>query len=109
MRMIQSCFLGPSPSESKGTRSVFGFPWRLGGKGRWKVELVESCSSSFTMGITSPADACVGSYKLSIRLGSENAIPRQLTNLVLLFNPWCAGIHFTLGRIVRNIVCLLYI
>ncbi|XP_042559302.1 protein-glutamine gamma-glutamyltransferase 2-like [Clupea harengus] len=82
--------IGPSPSESKGTHSVFGFPWHLGGKGRWKVELVESCSSSFTMGITSPADACVGSYKLSIRLGSENAIPRQLTNLVLLFNPWCA-------------------
>ncbi|XP_031417444.1 protein-glutamine gamma-glutamyltransferase 2-like [Clupea harengus] len=61
-----------------------------GGKGRWKVELVESCSSSFTMGITSPADACVGSYKLSFRLGSENAVPQLLTNLVLLFNPWCA-------------------
>ncbi|XP_076153937.1 protein-glutamine gamma-glutamyltransferase 2-like [Alosa pseudoharengus] len=81
---------GPSPSESKGTRSVFGFPLRLGGKGKWKVQLLESSSSFFTMAITSPADACVGSYKLSIRLGSENAVPQTLTNLVLLFNPWCA-------------------
>ncbi|XP_062381631.1 protein-glutamine gamma-glutamyltransferase 2-like [Sardina pilchardus] len=81
---------GPSPSESKGTRSVFGFPLRVGGKGKWKVQLLESSSSSFTMGITSPADACVGSYKLSIRLGSENAIPQTLASLLLLFNPWCA-------------------
>lgn len=79
------------PSESKGTCSVFGFPWRLGKKGTWKVELMESSSSSFTMGITSPANAPVGSYKLSIRLGSEHADARQVSTLVLLFNAWCAG------------------
>ncbi|KAL2078418.1 hypothetical protein ACEWY4_026103 [Coilia grayii] len=79
---------GPSPSEAMGTSSTLGFPWRVNEKSRWKVELLENCPSYFTMGIKSPADASVGSYKLSIRKGLE-CTPQPLANLVLLFNPWC--------------------
>ncbi|XP_076153938.1 protein-glutamine gamma-glutamyltransferase 6-like isoform X1 [Alosa pseudoharengus] len=79
---------GPRASEAKGTLCVFGYPKLTDGK--WTVQVQKSNRKSTTFAISSPADASVGSYNLSIRVGSQDAQPRIITSLVLLFNPWCA-------------------
>ncbi|XP_041938015.1 protein-glutamine gamma-glutamyltransferase E-like [Alosa sapidissima] len=81
---------GPWPSEAKGTRCLFGYPKPTDAKVAWTAQVQESDQSSTTMAISSPADASVGSYNLSMRVGSQDAQPRIITSLVLLFNPWCA-------------------
>ncbi|XP_062381633.1 protein-glutamine gamma-glutamyltransferase 5-like [Sardina pilchardus] len=81
---------GPRPSEAKGTLCVFGYPTPTDSKVAWTVQVERSNQSSTTVAISSPADASVGSYNLSMRVGSQNALPQPITNLVLLFNPWCA-------------------
>ncbi|XP_042561158.1 protein-glutamine gamma-glutamyltransferase 2-like isoform X1 [Clupea harengus] len=79
---------GPKPSEEKGTRCVFGYPKSTGAKKAWTALVQESGRSSMTLAISSPADASVGSYNLYMREGSH-ASPQSITNMVLLFNPWC--------------------
>ncbi|XP_062381632.1 protein-glutamine gamma-glutamyltransferase 2-like [Sardina pilchardus] len=79
---------GPRPSEAKGTRCVFGYPKPAGAK--WTLEIQKSNRKSTTFHVSSPADASVGSYTLSMRVGARDAQPRIITSLVLLFNPWCA-------------------
>ncbi|XP_042561161.1 protein-glutamine gamma-glutamyltransferase 5-like, partial [Clupea harengus] len=84
---------GPKPSEEKGTRCVFGYPKSTGAKKAWTALVQESGRSSMTLAISSPADASVGSYNLYMREGSH-ASPQSITNMVLLFNPWCTGMQF---------------
>ncbi|XP_042562138.1 LOW QUALITY PROTEIN: protein-glutamine gamma-glutamyltransferase 2-like [Clupea harengus] len=86
--LIFTAETGPKPSEEKGTRCVFGYPKLTGAKKAWTALVQESGRSSMTLAISSPADASVGSYNLYMREGSHTT-PQSITNMVLLFNPWC--------------------
>ncbi|CAB1315534.1 unnamed protein product, partial [Coregonus sp. 'balchen'] len=83
---------GPQPSEALGTRSVFGIPEGRGKGSSWKVEVHPDSvllEGSITLDITSPADAPVGEYSLSVKTSANATVGRSLGKLLLLFNPWC--------------------
>ncbi|CAB1315537.1 unnamed protein product [Coregonus sp. 'balchen'] len=83
---------GPQPSEALGTRSVFGIPEGRGKGSSWKVEVHPDSvllEGSITLDITSPADAPVGEYSLSVKTNANATVGRSLGKLLLLFNPWC--------------------
>ncbi|XP_041748907.2 protein-glutamine gamma-glutamyltransferase 2-like [Coregonus clupeaformis] len=83
---------GPQPSEALGTRSVFGIPEGRGKGSSWKVEVHPGSvllEGSITLDITSPADAPVGEYSLSVKTSANATVGRSLGKLLLLFNPWC--------------------
>ncbi|XP_069568731.1 protein-glutamine gamma-glutamyltransferase 2 isoform X1 [Brachyistius frenatus] len=84
---------GQHPSEDLGTESFFGIPdvapRSPSAKAVWKAELRQSSSpliGVLILGVTPHADAPVGEYKLSARLGDDDTV---LADLVVLFNAWC--------------------
>uniref|UniRef100_A0A8C7CIW8 Protein-glutamine gamma-glutamyltransferase 2 n=1 Tax=Oncorhynchus kisutch TaxID=8019 RepID=A0A8C7CIW8_ONCKI len=83
---------GPQPSEALGTRSVFGLPEGRGKGSSWKVKVHQGSVlpvGSITLDITSPADAPVGEYSLSVKTSATASVGSSLGKLLLLFNPWC--------------------
>ncbi|XP_074013683.1 protein-glutamine gamma-glutamyltransferase E-like [Numenius arquata] len=82
--------IGPSPSESHRTKAVFKLS-EAGASGWTAVQgSSESGYTNFT--ITSPANAVIGRYNLTLQVTSGNKIfSRFLGQFVLLFNPWCQG------------------
>lgn len=91
MENSESFFLaGPSPSESHRTRAAFNVS-EVGGHG-WSAAQGPSDSAAMNFTISSPANAVIGRYNLSLLVTSGNKIfSRYLGQFVLLFNPWCPG------------------
>uniref|UniRef100_A0A8C9VEG6 protein-glutamine gamma-glutamyltransferase n=1 Tax=Scleropages formosus TaxID=113540 RepID=A0A8C9VEG6_SCLFO len=79
---------GPQASQSLKTKAVFEIlPANAAGIG-WNARVQAKSSSSVTVAVSSPEDACIGEYSLSVKRGSSS---RSIGKFVLLFNPWCEG------------------
>ncbi|RMB95681.1 hypothetical protein DUI87_27793 [Hirundo rustica rustica] len=82
--------IGPSPSESHRTRAAFNLSEALGSG--WSAVQGPSDAGAMNFTISSPANAVIGRYNLSLLVTSGNKIfSRYLGQFVLLFNPWCPG------------------
>ncbi|KAI1899939.1 hypothetical protein AGOR_G00067090 [Albula goreensis] len=81
---------GPAPSEALGTKCVFGVNQNGFTKTSWEAKITESYMAFCTFAITSPADASIGKYDLSVRDKSCTTEGHKVESFVVLFNPWCA-------------------
>uniref|UniRef100_A0A8D0F6F3 protein-glutamine gamma-glutamyltransferase n=1 Tax=Strix occidentalis caurina TaxID=311401 RepID=A0A8D0F6F3_STROC len=82
--------IGPTPSESHRTKAVFNLS-EVGASG-WSAAQGPSESNYMNFTISSPANAVIGRYNLTLQVTSGNKIfSRFLGQFVLLFNPWCPG------------------
>ncbi|KAM9285136.1 protein-glutamine gamma-glutamyltransferase 6-like [Morus bassanus] len=82
--------IGPAPSESHRTKAVFNLS-EVGASG-WTAVQAPSESGCMNFTISSPANAVIGRYNLTLLVTSGNKIfSRFLGQFVLLFNPWCPG------------------
>lgn len=77
---------GPSPSQSTKTKAEFPLTTSPGSNG-WSAVQKSSTSSSLDVSISSPADAVIGDYNLSVQTSSNSA--SKLGVFRLLFNAWC--------------------
>ncbi|KAJ8358755.1 hypothetical protein SKAU_G00152800 [Synaphobranchus kaupii] len=76
---------GPEPSEDLGTKAVFRVSRKRRINKSWDVKVQETSDMSVTLAISSPADASIGEYTLSVGEGHSAG------SFVVLFNPWCAA------------------
>nr|XP_028591569.1 erythrocyte membrane protein band 4.2-like isoform X2 [Podarcis muralis] len=77
---------GQRPSQKDG--SLVRFPIsRQGRQSGWQAFVDAPESLSWTLTVTSPADAAIGRYSLLLQHG--RGAPRPLGTFTLLFNPWC--------------------
>ncbi|RXN29515.1 glutamine gamma-glutamyltransferase [Labeo rohita] len=78
---------GPGACEEKGTRSSCSTNPQngIGAAKRWSVKVLSGSSSSVTLSVLCPSDACVGLYSLNVRSGSCACV----SAVTVLFNPWC--------------------
>ncbi|XP_049725258.1 protein-glutamine gamma-glutamyltransferase E [Elephas maximus indicus] len=74
---------GPNPSESAKTKAVFQLS--NGKSGGWSAELQANRGNTLTISISSPANAPIGRYTLSLQ---SSFFSGQLGTFILLFNPW---------------------
>ncbi|EMP28270.1 Protein-glutamine gamma-glutamyltransferase E [Chelonia mydas] len=82
--------IGPAPSEAHHTKAIFNLS-EVGASG-WTAVQGPSESSYMNFSISSPANAVIGRYKLSLQITSGNKVSSKfLGHFVLLFNPWCSG------------------
>ncbi|XP_035244646.1 protein-glutamine gamma-glutamyltransferase 2-like [Anguilla anguilla] len=81
---------GPEPSEDLGTKCVFGVAGESLAKKSWDAKVQETSATSVTLAITSPADASIGEYTLSVKTNPDMTVGHSAGAFVLLFNPWCA-------------------
>uniref|UniRef100_A0A8C4YK97 protein-glutamine gamma-glutamyltransferase n=1 Tax=Gopherus evgoodei TaxID=1825980 RepID=A0A8C4YK97_9SAUR len=82
--------IGPAPSETHHTKAIFNLS-EAGASG-WTAVQGPSESSYMNFSISSPANAVIGRYKLSLQITSGNKVSSKfLGHFVLLFNPWCSG------------------
>ncbi|KAG6924596.1 transglutaminase 6, partial [Chelydra serpentina] len=82
--------IGPAPSEAHHTKAIFNLS--EAGAGGWTAVQGPSESGSMNFSISSPANAVIGRYKLSLQITSGNKVSSKfLGHFVLLFNPWCSG------------------
>ena len=88
---------GHESAEERGTLSNLSVPDGVkrspSAKAVWKVDLQQGASlltGILDLIFTPPADAPVGEYTLSATYREEEM---SLAKLVVLFNPWCPGIH----------------
>ncbi|KAM8774934.1 protein-glutamine gamma-glutamyltransferase 6 isoform 3-T3 [Rhynchonycteris naso] len=83
-----TAYTGPSPSESARTKAVFSLSSGTSSSG-WYARLVSQRHSSLVISMSSPANAPIGWYTLSMRISSSvNAVTQKLGTFILLFNPW---------------------
>ncbi|KAJ8358752.1 hypothetical protein SKAU_G00152770 [Synaphobranchus kaupii] len=75
---------GPQPSEDLGTKAVFDVARKRSTKKPWEAKVQKASATSLTLAISSPADASIGEYTLSVGEGHSAG------SFVVLFNPWCA-------------------
>uniref|UniRef100_A0A7M4EQ23 protein-glutamine gamma-glutamyltransferase n=1 Tax=Crocodylus porosus TaxID=8502 RepID=A0A7M4EQ23_CROPO len=81
---------GPSPSEASRTRNVFNLS--AAGASGWCASQGPSESNYTNFMLSSPANAPIGRYNLSLQITCGNQVSsRFLGQFVLLFNPWCPG------------------
>ncbi|XP_066240325.1 protein-glutamine gamma-glutamyltransferase E [Saccopteryx leptura] len=79
---------GPSPSESARTKAVFSLSHGTSGSG-WYARLVSQRHNSLVISMSSPANAPIGWYTLSMQVSSSvDSATRKLGTFILLFNPW---------------------
>uniref|UniRef100_A0A8D0L2I7 protein-glutamine gamma-glutamyltransferase n=1 Tax=Sphenodon punctatus TaxID=8508 RepID=A0A8D0L2I7_SPHPU len=79
---------GSNASLQAKTRVVFSTS-STANTGTWNADLKSTDSSSVSISISSPANAAIGQYKLSVKAGSGDRAPTtNLGTFVLLFNPW---------------------
>ncbi|MBN3298122.1 TGM2 glutamyltransferase, partial [Amia calva] len=96
---------GPQPSVSDGTRSVFDVPSTAKSKS-WGATIQSTQQNEVTLAVSSPPDACIGTYTLTVQTGippTSNNINRT-GSFILLFNPWCSVLR-CLGipaRVITN-------
>uniref|UniRef100_A0A8C3JGG9 protein-glutamine gamma-glutamyltransferase n=1 Tax=Calidris pygmaea TaxID=425635 RepID=A0A8C3JGG9_9CHAR len=79
---------GPRPSKLNRTQATFGVSSTVS-KDSWSAVLQSTSSNSVSISISSPPNAVIGRYKLSVQSGSSS--PTSLGTFVLLFNPWSSG------------------
>ncbi|XP_009927341.1 protein-glutamine gamma-glutamyltransferase E isoform X1 [Haliaeetus albicilla] len=82
---------GPKPSKLAKTQATFGISSTVS-KESWSAVLQSTSSNSVSISISSPPNAVIGRYKLSVRsTSSDSSSPASLGTFVLLFNPWSSG------------------
>ncbi|XP_036386811.1 protein-glutamine gamma-glutamyltransferase 2-like [Megalops cyprinoides] len=83
---------GPQASETVGTKSVFKVPGErsTNSKKSWDAKIQETTPTSVTLAITSPSDASIGEYALSVKTDPYGTQVLSIGRLIVLFNPWCA-------------------
>ncbi|XP_062943617.1 protein-glutamine gamma-glutamyltransferase E [Cynocephalus volans] len=78
---------GPKPSESARTKAVF--PLSNGNSGGWRAVLGASNNNTLTISVSSPANAPIGRYQMSLQISSQGHVSSlNLGAFILLFNPW---------------------
>ncbi|XP_044520236.1 protein-glutamine gamma-glutamyltransferase 2 isoform X1 [Gracilinanus agilis] len=82
---------GPRPSEAVFTKAKFPLS-NSHSEGSWEASVVSQEGHTLHLAISSPANAPIGYYKLSMEsiTGSQHHTS-TITGFVLLFNPWCEG------------------
>ncbi|XP_060043465.1 protein-glutamine gamma-glutamyltransferase E [Erinaceus europaeus] len=78
---------GPEPSESARTMAVFSLSNGSSSSG-WSAQLVSNQNSTLTISITSPVNAPIGWYTLSLQPSRGSGSTVKLGMFILLFNPW---------------------
>ncbi|NXC74463.1 TGM3 glutamyltransferase, partial [Anhinga anhinga] len=82
---------GPKPSKLTKTQATFGISSTVS-KESWSAVLQSTSSNSVSISISSPPNAVIGRYKLSVQSPSSgSSSPAILGTFVLLFNPWSSG------------------
>ncbi|XP_030069003.1 protein-glutamine gamma-glutamyltransferase E isoform X2 [Microcaecilia unicolor] len=84
---------GPTPSESYKTKAVFPLS-SSESTSSWSASHEASDSEDMSVTISSPADAVVGYYNLSLQVIPEcedQTTSSKLGEFILLFNPWSSG------------------
>ncbi|NXR16111.1 TGM3 glutamyltransferase, partial [Semnornis frantzii] len=82
---------GPKPSKLAKTQATFGISSTVS-KESWSAVLQSASSGSVSVSISSPPNAAIGRYRLSIQSpASGSSSPASLGTFVLLFNPWSSG------------------
>ncbi|NWT35659.1 TGM3 glutamyltransferase, partial [Chroicocephalus maculipennis] len=79
---------GPKPSKQTRTQAIFGISSTVS-KESWSAVLQSTSSNSVSISISSPPNAVIGRYKLSVQ--SDSSSSASLGTFVLLFNPWSSG------------------
>uniref|UniRef100_A0A8C5IBH3 protein-glutamine gamma-glutamyltransferase n=1 Tax=Junco hyemalis TaxID=40217 RepID=A0A8C5IBH3_JUNHY len=79
---------GPKPSKATKTLATFDISSTASKEG-WGAVVQSSSASSVSISISSPHNAVIGRYRLSVQSGSSS--PQSLGTFVLLFNPWASG------------------
>ena len=95
------CMTGEAPLESKGTLANVHVQKREGdcrvGNDKWKGFIVSSSSSTIKVRVTSPVEAIVSAYRVTVKLYvKEDGDERQFINnireeIYVIFNPWNNG------------------
>ncbi|NWI90898.1 TGM3 glutamyltransferase, partial [Pitta sordida] len=82
---------GPKPSKATKTLATFGLSSSVSSES-WSAVLQSSSSNSVSISISSPHNAVIGRYKLSVQSTSGgSSSTTSLGTFVLLFNPWSSG------------------
>lgn len=91
---LNLCLTGPLPLVSKGTHVIIPLVDHLK-HGRWEATVVEKNGNKVKLSVTSPADAVVGLYGLTVTTcplkGETSTTHNSNKNIIMLFNPWCDG------------------
>ncbi|XP_063816592.1 protein 4.2-like [Pseudophryne corroboree] len=77
---------GPNPLKRNGTKNCFPIS-SLGDRKTWSARVVDNVQGLWKVSITSPANAIIGCYSLSLKI--PNALEKDLGEFMLLFNSWC--------------------
>ncbi|XP_078508189.1 protein-glutamine gamma-glutamyltransferase E-like [Lissotriton helveticus] len=90
---------GPQPDEVTNTRAVFPLSRTVKPNSWGAVKSAGNGSSRFLeISISSPRNAIIGRYSLSVQISENKISSHKLGNLVLLFNPWASGDSVFLGN-----------
>ncbi|XP_009891674.1 PREDICTED: protein-glutamine gamma-glutamyltransferase E-like [Charadrius vociferus] len=82
---------GPKPSKLTKTQATFGISSTVS-KDSWSAVLQSTSSNSVSISISTPPNAVIGRYKLSVQsTSSGSSSPASLGTFILLFNPWSSG------------------
>ncbi|KAJ7403560.1 Protein-glutamine gamma-glutamyltransferase E [Pitangus sulphuratus] len=82
---------GPKPSKATKTLATFGTSSTASSEG-WSAVRQSSSSNSVSISISSPHNAIIGRYRLSVQsTASDSPSTAKLGTFVLLFNPWSSG------------------
>ncbi|XP_011796517.1 PREDICTED: erythrocyte membrane protein band 4.2 isoform X1 [Colobus angolensis palliatus] len=76
---------GEQPSKVNRTEATFPVS-SLGDRKSWSAAVEERDAQSWTISVTTPADAVIGCYSLLLQVSGRK--PRLLGRFTLLFNPW---------------------
>uniref|UniRef100_A0A2K5XHD6 Protein 4.2 n=1 Tax=Mandrillus leucophaeus TaxID=9568 RepID=A0A2K5XHD6_MANLE len=76
---------GEQPSKVNRTQATFPVS-SLGDRKSWSAAVEERDAQSWTVSVTTPADAVIGRYSLLLQVSGRK--PRLLGRFTLLFNPW---------------------
>lgn len=80
---------GSTPNARAIARKAFGISSTPPSKGSWGATLTAADSSALSVSISSPANAIIGRYQLSLAISSGTSV--AVGSYVLLFNPWVKG------------------
>ncbi|XP_066558216.1 protein-glutamine gamma-glutamyltransferase 5 [Amia ocellicauda] len=88
---------GPQPSVSDGTQSVIDVasveetqPSVSTTKSKsWGGTIQSTQQNEVTLAVSSPSDACIGTYTLTVQTGTPPT-NNKMGSFILLFNPWCS-------------------
>ncbi|KAJ8358756.1 hypothetical protein SKAU_G00152810 [Synaphobranchus kaupii] len=81
---------GPDSAEDVGTKAVFSVSGECLSNKPWDAKVQEASATSVTLAISSPADASIGDYTLSVKTKPKMTEGHSAGSFVVLFNPWCA-------------------